>query len=104
MPITVDQHTDSQRAASLQRANDVRIGVAELRAELAAGELELVDALKDPRAGACPIHRLLISLPRYGPVRARKLLWTLNVRETKRVGDLTDRQRAVIAELVGATR
>lgn len=82
-----------QRAAALVIANERRIGAAEVRRSVEAGELDLAGALADSRAGSLPVRRLLVAQQGCGPVRAGALLRAAGVGESRRVRELTDRQR-----------
>jgi ribosomal protein S13 len=47
-----------------------------------------------------PLMDVLSTIHRFGRVRARRLCQTADVAENKRIGTLTDRQAALIAELL----
>lgn len=96
---TVDQ---SMRA--LDKANEVRFGIAAIRHEVMDGETTAVEALWDERAQRMTVIRLLSAQHRWGPRRTMKLLNRLDLAHSKMVGDLTERQKAVIrAALEGMT-
>lgn len=87
-----------QQSEALQLANQIRIAGSLVRAEIAAGLLTVEDALADPRAQVMPIGRLLCALPHWGPKKSSYLLNGAFIWPTRRVRDLTDRQKAVIVE------
>jgi hypothetical protein len=84
---------------ALERANRVRLARAELKRAIARGDVEAADVIRD-----CPwetesmtLAELLTSQRRWGRTRARKFLLTLSLSENKRLGTLTSRQRALLA-------
>lgn len=85
-----------QHMSALDRANAVRIAGAELKREVRTGRVTIAAALLDERAGSLPVIDLLVCQHRWGRVRALKLLAAERIPETKRIRDLTDRQRRVI--------
>lgn len=87
-----------QRTEALKNANRIRTGISEVRKELAVGALRVDAALEDNRAHAITIGTLLLAQPRWGPKRVREFLRRVEIREGKRVGELTERQRGVIAD------
>ena len=90
--------TAERRLSALQRANDVRRAISEIRGEISRGELGVADALRDPRAQRMTVYDVLRARRRCGPRIARKILQHLQISERRRVGELTERQRAAIAE------
>lgn len=94
--------TVEQRHSHLQMANRARAAHSEIRAELAAGEISIAVALFDQRAQTLTIARLLTAQPHWGDFRTRTLLSRLEIRELKRVWELTTRQRVAIIESIGA--
>lgn len=87
-----------QRLVALQLANSVRMDAAQVRKELQVGLLTVSEAFTDPRAGVMTVSAVL-SAPRYrGPKRANLLCARLNLMPTRRVRDLTDRQKRAILE------
>jgi hypothetical protein len=87
-----------RRLVALERANHVRRGISEIRREIGRGEIEIADALHDPRAGRMTVYDVLRARRRCGPRIARKLLAHLQISEQRRVSELTDRQRTAIAQ------
>jgi hypothetical protein len=91
-----------QHLESLARANKVRHDGAELKGELRARTITLVEALEDPRAQPLPVIDVLMAYPRVGVTIARRMMLRAQICESssvasprtlKRVRDLTDRQR-----------
>jgi hypothetical protein len=84
---------------ALARANRVRLARAELKRSIARGDVDAADVIRD-----CPwetesmtLAELLTSQRRWGRTRARKFLIALALNENKRLGTLTERQRALLA-------
>jgi hypothetical protein len=84
---------------ALAYANRVRLARAALKRSIAASETTAAEVVRD-----CPwftetmtLIELLTSQRRWGRTRARKLLLSLALTENKRLGTLTDRQRAMLA-------
>lgn len=88
--------TDQQRRAALARANEVRRSHAQLKRDLASGVRRIEDVICDPPALArnARVLQLLLAVPGVGPARARRALMESRIAATKRLGGLTDRQRA----------
>jgi hypothetical protein len=91
-----------QRISALARANEVRLGIAALRRELRVGALAPAAAVTDGRAAGMTCGDLIVSFPRFGAFRMRRLLGGLRIGERRRVGDLTDRQRGLLVDAVAA--
>lgn len=88
----------TQPLDALQVANRVRFAAADVKRELRDGRLLLGDALFDERAMPIVLRDLLLVQPRVGPARADRLLRRLKVNGQRRVGDLTERQKRVVAD------
>jgi hypothetical protein len=97
----VDIHSRRERARSaLEAANVVRLAGAQLRRELAAGEVSLAEALVDPRSRSMEIRRLLMAVPGVGEYAAQRLCKRLGISTQRRVPDLLAVQRSrIVREL-----
>ena len=89
-----------QHMQALAQANKVRLARAELKRQVADGELSVADVVLD-----CPwesesmtIADLLMSQHRWGRTRCRRFLMQLPMNETKTIGSMTDRQRNELAK------
>lgn len=82
--------TLEQRHAALTRANEIRIGRAHLKRNLADGTITLETALWDDYAQGMRIRELIEQLPRFGPVRATKLVDELRIGRDQLVSALSD--------------
>jgi hypothetical protein len=89
-----------QHMRALARANEVRLARAELKRQVAEGELSVADVvLECPwEAESMAISDLLMSQHRWGHTRCRRFLGSVSMNETKTIGSMTVRQRR---ELVG---
>jgi len=92
-----------QHMQALARANRVRLARAELKRQVAEGELSVADVvLECPwEAESMYIGDLLMSQHRWGRTRCRRFLATISMSETKTVGSMTDRQRRALAAMLG---
>jgi len=90
---------------ALERANAVRLRRAELKRRIADGRVSAADVILDLpwEATSWPVGELLTSQRRWGSIRAHKLLAGLHISETRPVGELTERQRRVVATRLRAT-
>ena len=100
---TVDAGQE-QHLQALRYANRVRLARAQLKREVAAGELSAGEViLNSPwQANSMSISDLLMSQKRWGRTRCRRLLVSLSVPENKQVGTLTVRQREALAAMLAA--
>jgi hypothetical protein len=93
-----------QRQAALEKAAAARRQRAELKEKLKMGSTSLDEVLRqaetDAVVGKMKMLALLESLPGLGKVRARRLMETVGISETRRVQGLGSKQRdALHAEL-----
>jgi hypothetical protein len=84
---------------ALARANQVRLARAELKRQVADGELSVADVvLGCPwEAASMTISDLLMSQHRWGRTRCRRFLMSISMTETKTIGSMTERQRRALA-------
>lgn len=93
-----------QRNAALERANDVRLGVAALRREialldLAAGCDRVADLIErnDATVSAARVGRIVSSISRVGAAKSSQILKGADIRSLDmHVRDLTDRRRRLL--------
>ena len=84
---------------ALAHANRVRLARAALKREVAAGDIDAASVVR-----TCPwevetmtVGELLRSQRRWGRTRARTFLFSLALNENRQLGQLTDRQRNMLA-------
>jgi len=93
-----------QHMRALARANRVRLARAELKRQVAEGEVDVGEIVRDCpwEAESMEIADLLMSQHRWGRTRCRRFLASIPMLETKTVGSMTERQRnALAAQLHG---
>ena len=95
---------EPQHLTALQKANQIRLARAEVKRRVTAGELSAAEVVLE-----CPLEvesmavmDLLMSQHRWGRQRCRKFLALVPLTESKRIGDMTDRQRRALADLLPA--
>ena len=92
-----------QRMDALQRANEIRTRRAQLKRDLKAGRVSIHTLLLDPPEflATAKVFDMLLAVPKYGRVKANKVLQQCRISPSKTIGGLSQRQRA---ELVGQLR
>lgn len=97
------QLTDAQRRAALAKAAEARRVRAEMKELLRTGSLTLSEvfdrAAEDNIVANTKIFAILISLPGFGKIKAKRLMEDLGIAENRRVRGLGDRQRAKLLEI-----
>lgn len=93
----------NQRMDALQKANVIRSKRAQLKRDLKAGRVSIHTLLLEPPEylETAKVLDMLLAVPKYGRVKANKVLQTCRISPSKTIGGLSARQRA---ELVGLLR
>ena len=88
-----------QHMRALEQANRVRLARAELKRQVAEGELAASEVVLDCpwEAESMRIADLLTSQHRWGRTRCRRFLAGLAIPENKAIGSMTERQRRALA-------
>ncbi len=93
-----------QRMRALERANEVRLARARLKRQIASGQISaayvLIEAPSEVENWS--VGELLMSQRRWGTTRVRKLLAGQHISEKRPIGDLTERQRRLLAAQITA--
>ena len=91
-----------QHLRALARANEVRLARAELKRQVAEGEISAAHVILECpwEAASMTVSDLLTSQRRWGSTRCRKLLQSVPMSENKTVGSMTERQRKALATLL----
>jgi hypothetical protein len=91
-----------QHLRALARANEVRLARAELKRQVAEGEISAAHVILECpwEAASMTVSDLLTSQRRWGSTRCRKLLASVPMSENKSVGSMTERQRQALAKLL----
>ncbi len=94
------ERTHEQRMAALQRANGVRTARARLKRDLKAGRASILDLLASPPefVETAKVFDMLLAVPKYGRVKANRVLHQCRVSPTKTIAGLSDRQRRELIE------
>lgn len=101
--------TESQSLAALAIANRHRLAVAAKRREIAAKDFveasvflaDLIEKTEDELLLSGRVDLYLRSLPRRGPRYVTKVLTEVGIRDSsRRLRDLTERQRLLLADLI----
>lgn len=89
-----------QRMDALKRANDIRSKRAQLKKELKSGDKDILDVLSSPPEylKTAKVIDLVLVVPKFGRVKATRILTRCRVSQSKTVGGLSDRQRAELIE------
>ena len=90
-----------QRMEALQRANDVRVRRAQLKRDLKAGVVQIESILLHPPefVSTAKVFDMLMAVPKFGRVKAARLLNQCRISQSKTVGGLSERQRAELVQL-----
>ncbi len=91
--------SEPQRLRALERANAIRLARADLKKRIAEGEVTAAQIILDcpGEADRWTVSELLMCQRRWGCARCRKFLERNHISEIKPIGDLTDRQRRLLA-------
>jgi signal recognition particle GTPase len=97
--------TPEQRQAALEKAAKVRRERAEVKEKLKLGSLTLAELLDkaedDETVGKMKVVSVLESLPGLGKVKARRLMETVGISESRRLQGLGAKQRADLLKETG---
>jgi hypothetical protein len=102
-PAAVPERTHDQRMRALRRANEIRTQRAKLKRDLKAGKAKIETLLLDPPeyVMSAKAFDMILAVPKYGRVKANRILNQCRISPSKTIGGLSERQRA---ELVGQLR
>ena len=91
-----------QRMEALQRANDIRSRRAKLKRDLKAGRQPIDELLLRPPDYllTAKVFDLLLAVPKYGRVKAGKILSQCRISPSKTLGGLSERQRGELVALM----
>jgi hypothetical protein len=86
---------------ALRRANDIRVRRARLKRELKEGRASIEGVLLDPPqyVETAKVLDMLMAVPKFGRVKAARLLNQCRISQSKTVGGLSERQRAELVAL-----
>src|ERR1700752_1339910 len=92
----VPERTLEQRMRGLGRANEIRSRRAQLKRDLKAGKAKIEALLLDPPdyVMSAKAFDMILAVPKYGRVKANKILTQCRISPSKTIGGLSQRQRA----------
>jgi len=97
--------TPEQRQAALEKAAKVRRVRAEVKEKLKLGSISLSELLEtaeeDETVGKMKVLSVLESLPGLGKVKARRLMETVGISESRRLQGLGAKQRVELLKETG---
>lgn len=104
MTTTATVPQQPQRLVALERANQVRLARAELKRRIADGDVSAGQIILacPQEASRWPVAALLMSQPHWGSKRCRRFLEQNQIGELKPVGELTERQKHMLAGQLSA--
>jgi hypothetical protein len=91
-----------QRMEALQRANEIRTKRAQLKRDLKGGRHSIHQLLLQPPdyVETAKVFDMLLAVPKYGRVKANKILQQCRISPSKTIGGLSERQRAELVSLL----
>lgn len=96
--MTATAVVQQQHLEALDRANAVRLARAQAKRDIAAGNLTVIDALDLAECQTMTLADLLIAQHRWGNTRMHRVLTRLRVSQSRRVCQLTLRQKYRLAD------
>jgi hypothetical protein len=99
---TAPERSLHQRMIALTRANEIRTKRAQLKRDLKAGRVAIHELLMEPPTyvETAKVFDLLLAVPKYGRVKANKILTQCRISPSKTIGGLSPRQRAELVALL----
>ena len=96
-PVTIASRPD--RLQALERANEIRCARAQLKRQIASGDLSAAQVILacPPAARRWPVAALLACQRRWGSTRCTEFLARNQISEARQIGELTERQRHLLA-------
>jgi hypothetical protein len=98
----VPERTHDQRMKALRRANDIRTRRAQLKRDLKGGKKSVDGLLMDPPEWVmtAKVFDMILAVPKYGRVKANKILTQCRISPSKTIGGLSQRQRAELVQML----
>jgi hypothetical protein len=98
----VPERTHDQRMKALRRANDIRTRRAQLKRDLKAGKTSVDGLLLDPPEWVmtAKVFDMILAVPKYGRVKANKILGQCRISPSKTIGGLSQRQRGELVQML----
>jgi hypothetical protein len=91
-----------QRMDALGKANAIRTRRAQLKRDLKAGRMSIHKLLLAPPewVETAKVFDMLLAVPKYGRVKANKVLNQCRISPSKTIGGLSERQRTELVQLL----
>lgn len=98
----VPERTRAQRMMSLEHANEIRTGRADLKKDLKAGRASAHNLILEPPEliATMKVFDLLLACPKYGRVKVNKILQVCRISPSKTIGGLSQRQKSEIVSML----
>jgi len=87
---------------ALERANDIRTRRAQLKRDLKAGKTKVESLLMNPPewVETAKVFDMILAVPKYGRVKANKILTQCRISPSKTIGGLSQRQRGELVQML----
>ena len=91
-----------QRMDALKRAYDIRTARAQLKRDLKGGRTTIHDLLSNPPeyVMTAKVFDMLLAVPKYGRVKANRVLNQCRISPAKTIGGLSERQRGELVAML----
>jgi hypothetical protein len=91
-----------QRMDALGKANAIRTRRAQLKRDLKGGRTSIHKLLLDPPewVETAKVFDMLLAVPKYGRVKANKVLNQCRISPSKTIGGLSERQRTELVQML----
>ena len=101
-PSAAPERSLHQRMDALQRANAIRTRRAQLKKDLKGGRASIHGLLLDPPeyVETAKVFDMLLAVPKYGRVKANKVLQQCRISPSKTIGGLSERQRSELVSML----
>ena len=102
MSSAVPERSREQRMRALQRANEIRSARAQLKRDLKGGKAKIETLLLDPPdyVLSAKAFDMILAVPKYGRVKANKVLQQCRISPSKTIGGLSERQRTELVSML----
>lgn len=98
----VPERTRAQRLNALDRANNIRSRRAQLKRDLKGGKARVDNLLLDPPEWvmSAKVFDIILAVPKYGRVKANRILTQCRISPSKTIGGLSQRQRGELVHML----
>ena len=93
-----------QRMDALKKANEIRAERSRLKKGIKSGDIDIIDVLENPPEYlmTAKVMDLVLVVPKYGRVKATRVLTKCRISQSKTVGGLSERQRNELIAMLRA--